>query len=425
MNKAEQFLREKGIKSINELEDANDLVQYNAFVLQDIKAEQKDLQEKGASKEELAELEARLNSKTQEQIETLLKSVQSNQELVKELSKKQTVEFEVLSPFEKSIDDNLENIKKGASMPHSTKREFSVKTNFTATSVTNNTDSLRLPNIGQLAHRALSVWDSLPKLPVSPNQNGTVRYTDWDEATKVRAAAMVAEGGVFPESTAAFEEYSISLRKVGDTIPITEESLYDRARFTAELRMFLETNVNLITDQQVYSGDGTGNNMTGFNTTAIAYTPVASGISNPSLYDLLVKVKESMTAGKDSKYMPNVVYMNISDINRMKLEKDANFNYVAPPFASSGGGFFTVDGMIVVESNVVTSNTFTIADNRFIRVYEEPGMAVSTGLVGDQFKQDLITLKARRRANVLVRESDKQGVYKVTDIDAALVTLAL
>jgi hypothetical protein len=165
--------------------------------------------------------------------------------------------------------------------------------------------------------------------------------------------------------------------------------------------------------------------MTGFNTTAVAYTPVASGISNPSLYDLLVKVKEAMTAGKDSKYMPNVVYMNISDINRMKLEKDANFNYVAPPFASSGGGFFTVDGMIIIESNVVTANTFTIADNRFIRVYEEPGLAVSTGLVGDQFKQDLITLKARRRANVLVRESDKQGVYKVTDIDAALVTLAL
>lgn len=421
----QEYLTAKGLGKAEELTN-DDLIKHNGEYLKEMNSERDQILAGKADTEEvksmLKELEDSINSTSAKQIETLLSAVKSQGAAIEKLNQKE-VTFEVLSPFEKSIEDNMENIKKGVSQPHSESRTFTVKANFVAGSVVNNTDALRLSDIGQLAHRKLSIWESLPKLPVPKDANGTVRYSDWDEATKVRAAATILEGGTFPESTAAFQEYSISLEKIGDTIPISEESLYDRARFAAELRLFLETNVNLIADQQVYDGNGTSPNLNGFFTTATTFVAAASAITDASIYDLFVKVKEAMTAGKNSKVMPNVAYMNIVDINKYKLKKDANNNYVMPPFVDQSGN--RIDGITVIESNAVTANTMVMADNRFIRVYEEPGMQVSTGLVADQFKQDLITLKARRRANVLVRQADRIAVYKVTDIGAALTTLAL
>ena len=426
------FLTQKGYKKLEEL-STDEQVKYQAEYLKEMRDHEKELREKALEDQSeeiqkaIKDAEERVNATMAKQIEALLAVTKVQGEAIEKHMLSGAQIGVVLDPFQKSIEENMEKIKKGAELPHTEKREFVVdlsgKAAFTAASVVSNTDALRLQDIGQLATRRLTIWESLPKVPVPRDANGTVRYTDWDEASIARAAAMLAEGDTFPESTAVFEEYSISLKKVGDTIPITEESLYDRARFAAELNLFLQTNVNLITDQQVFLGDGTGNNMNGFYTTAIDFVAVASAIADPSIYDLFVKVREAMTAGKDSKYMPNVAYMNIIDINRYKLKKDANNNYVMPPFVDDNGN--VIDGVTVIESNIVAANTLCMADNRFIRVYEEPGLSVSTGLVGDQFRQDLITLKARRRAEVLVRQADRQAVYRVTDISADLVTLGL
>lgn len=424
------FLSQKGYGEAGKLTN-DEVIKHNAEYLKEMRGHQKEMQDEALKelKEEqkkeheksLKELEDKVSKAMADQISALLSATKTQGEAISKLMEK-GVEVEVLSAFEKSVEDNMENIKKGSNEPHNETRTFSVKANFTAASVTGNTDALRLQDIGQLAHRKISVWDSLPKVPVPKDANGTVRYTDWDQASIVRAAATIAEGGAFPESTAVFVENSITLKKIGDTIPITEESLYDRARFAAELRLFIMTNVDLVADQQVYDGDDTGNNLKGLATTATAFVPAASGISDASIYDLIVKMREAMTAGKDSKYMPNVAYMNIVDINAYKLKKDANENYVMPPFVSDSGK--VIDGITIIESNAVTANTLTMVDNRFVKIYEEPGVSVSTGLVADQFKEDLITLKARRRAQVLVREADRGAVYHSDDIAADLVTLA-
>jgi hypothetical protein len=69
------------------------------------------------------------------------------------------------------------------------------------------------------------LYDVLPKISISnkANDNGIIKYHDWDEATTARATAMVAEGWSFPESTAKFIERTIPIRKIGDTLVVTEE----------------------------------------------------------------------------------------------------------------------------------------------------------------------------------------------------------
>jgi hypothetical protein len=114
--------------------------------------------------------------------------------------------------------------------------------------------------------------------------------------------------------------------------------------------------------------------------------------------------------------------MNLTDINKMKLKKDANNNYMLPPFVDRSGN--VVDGLTIVEDNTVVANTMFMGDSRFARIYERTGLDLAQGLVGSQFIEDAITLKVRKRMAFLIREVDKTGFLQVTDITAALVTLA-
>lgn len=299
-----------------------------------------------------------------------------------------------------------------------------VKALLLRSGITSNEQATDLTDIGQLATRKLSAYDIFPKITISEsNNNGVIRYYDWDSATTARAAASIAEGAAFPESTAKFAKGSINLEKIGDTLPVTEEFFEDEAMFAAELEFFLRTNVELEIDNQIINGDGTSNTLVGLVSRANTFTAVASGITDASIYDLVAKVKENITSTGGQKYNPNFAVMNIADINKMKLKKDANNNYVMPPFVSRDG--VNVDGITIVECNAVTANTMVIGDSRYAKIYEKTGVEVSKGLVNAQFSEDEMTLKVRKRLAFLIRNADQNGFRKVTDITAALATLAL
>jgi len=84
----------------------------------------------------------------------------------------------------------------------------------------------------------------------------------------------------------------------------------------------------------------------------------------------------------------------------------------------------TIPGLTIVEDNNLADNTLVVGDSRFGRIYEKPGVVISEGLVNAQFTSDLKTLKARVRILFLIRNVDKTGFLKCTNINTALATLA-
>lgn len=360
------------------------------------------------------------------------KSVEKNQAIVLELVRKQGAELlqmkkDGLQSSEKALtlkDAVKENLGKLSDLANKkTGVELTVKAVSNRASIDGNESAFDLPSIGQLATQNVNILNVFPTQTVGiGTHSGEIRYYDWDEETTVRAAAMIAEEGTFPESTAKFKKYVISLKKVGDTLPVTEEFFEDENLFYNELERFLRLNVDLKVADNMVNGDGTGNNLTGLITSSTAYTPVASGITDASIYDLIVKVKEAITKTGGGKYMPDVVFMNLPTINKYKLKKDANKNYVMPPFVSADGK--VIDGMLVVEVNQMADNVLVVGERKFGTVYAMNGVTFAQGEVANQFIEDEMTLKVRKRVLFLIRNSDKNGFYKVTDIDAALTTLA-
>jgi hypothetical protein len=298
--------------------------------------------------------------------------------------------------------------------------EVELKAITNRASISGNTNAYVLPEIGQLGVKARALYDVLPKMPISnkSNDNGIIKYHDWDEATIARATAMVAEGGTFPESTAKFIERTMPIRKIGDTLVVTEEFGEDADQANSELNRFLEVNVNTFIDAQIINGDGTGEALTGLLASAPDYTPVASGISGANIKDLVRKMRTAIVKNRGSKYSPDIVIMNSDTFDRYYLAKDLDNNYL---FDTVNG---TIAGLAVVEDNNMPDNQLVVADRRFGTIYEKSGIVLSEGLVNAQFTSDAKTIKARKRMAMLIRVVDRTGFLHCTNVTTALATLA-
>jgi HK97 family phage major capsid protein len=320
--------------------------------------------------------------------------------------------------LEEVIGESKELLKAMAS--RATREELTIKAATLRTSIADNASAVELDTIGQLARRTRSFYEFLQKLPVGDgNHNGTIRYVDWD-STSVKAAAAVAEGGAFPESEAKLITKTEQLKKVGDTLPVSDEFFEDQVLAAAELRMFLDLNVQDKIATDIINGNGVDENLNGILNQIPAYTlPVAPSVENANIYDLAVKVAEQITTNAGSKYAPDFAVMNIADINKLKLQKDAEGRYL---FQLNDGRILAMN---IIEDNNVTANVMFMGDSRYVRCYEKSGVVLSEGTINAQFTSDMRTLKAKKRLLLLVREADKSGFRKVTSISAALTALTI
>ncbi len=363
-----------------------------------------------ALKEELKAIE---KMATTEQVETLKGNLD---ELASKLLVLETKGSNVVKTLKEELEENKETLKNIAS---GQRGEIEIKALANRTSISGNTNAYVLPTIGQLGVKARALYDVLPKIQISnrSNDNGVIKYHDWDEATTVRAAAMVAEGATFPESTAKFIERTISIRKIGDTLPVTEEFGEDSALASAELERFIDINVNTKVDDQLINGAG-GANLTGLLVSAPDYTPVASGISGANIKDLVRKMRTAIVKTRGSKYSPDIVVMNSDTFDRYYLAKDSHNQYLFDPVNG------TIGGLAVVEDNNMPDNQLVVGDRRFATIYEKGGVVLSEGMVDAQFTSDSKTIKARKRMALLIREVDKTGFLHCTNVTTALTTLA-
>lgn len=296
--------------------------------------------------------------------------------------------------------------------------DVDIKADTVRASVATSEQSFHLPSIGQLGVKERNLYNVLPKINLGRgDHNGIVSYVDWDEDTTVRAAAAIAEGAVFPESTAKFKYYKEALKKVGDTLPVSEEFGEDQVSAAAELSRFIAVNVEQEISRQLAVADGTSNTFRGLINRSTTYTAVGAAITDANLKDLVRKMRTSMVKGRGSKYRPDIVVMNSDTFDQYYLKKDSQNRYL---FDDATG---TLAGMSVVEDNFIPDNQLIVGDRRFASIYQMGGIVLSEGLVSAQFVEDMKTLKARKRMMMLIREVDRTGFLLCADIEAALTTL--
>jgi HK97 family phage major capsid protein len=385
-------------------------------------------------KSEFDEMKTALGKINSDQEKALELKVQEMQDMVKRMNDRvknlnKEREREGKSKFELSLidtktnkdtdlKDEIEGHKEG------NKFRFQVKGTFTGGDVgtiTDNIYSQRVPGIGQYAAAKLVLSNFFPVSPIQVNGNGTAVYEDWDKASSTESAAFIAEGATYPESTAKFKTYSITIEKIGDSISMTWEAMNDFQRFIAELSRFLTRNIAAVVNQALWNGTGVTPQFAGIYTRVDAFNAVAytgPTTTTPDLLDLIKVLSKEIMDGKDDKYAPNFAFVDWDEYLELALEKDTTGRLIYP------NGIPSVMGVTIYPTSFVTANTMVIGQREYVECIGDPNnVEIEIGYKSGDWEADKESMKGRVRSCLLIREADKDSFLKVTDIDAALTAI--
>jgi len=356
-------------------------------------------------------------------IETLTKAIETQGLKMNELfENKRNTEVPDLKTVLVSKKALIEGLANGTEKAISF--EIPIKTLVQTSLVGGSTIGQRLPDIGQIPTGAAILGTLFRHAPVEAGMNKTIRYID--RTTSTSGAAGRSEGAVFGESAIAWTEYSFAVPEIADSIPVTKESFRFISFIQAEIERLLSINMAQKEDTYYWDGTGVAPISKGVYTYATAFDYVtyaaAAGSWLPAkanIYDLFLIMKEQISNGKESKYLPNLVLVNPGDSIQMFGTKDVNGNYVKHPLMNGNN----LAGMTIIETSQVDKGTALVCDNRFATIYDAENMTIEMGYVGDQFKEGKMTLRAYKSTGILVRNSDAGAFLKCADITAALAAI--
>jgi len=230
-----------------------------------------------------------------------------------------------------------------------------------------------------------------------------------------------AELEEIPEKDFEFQEFKAPLKKVAVINRHSVELLQDAPQLVAAIKTMLQEDVNLVVDSQLLTGSGTGDNLPGVFGAASVLNQAAIGtkrVQDANLYDVIrVAITKIAVSGK-GRFQATHVLLNPEDADELDLTKDANGQYILPPFRSADGT--TIKGARVIENVGVAAGTFLVGDFRKLHVGRKGGIQIEfTNSHGDDFKHDILAVKVRRRLAAYVRSNDN-GAFWTGNIDSVI-----
>lgn len=209
-------------------------------------------------------------------------------------------------------------------------------------------------------------------------------------------AGMTAEGAAKTQADFNVVETSVAVKKITSWIKVSKEMIADLPFMRNEINNELMELVELKLDAQVLSGDGTGDNLTGILTNAVAWSAgnFADLFVAPNETDVLRVAIAQIQTGL---FNPNYVVLHPEDVAKLELEKTTTGEYTYP-MTLTIDGVVRVKGVPVIENTGITAGTFLVGDftKSNLRIRED--LNIQVGYVNDDFTKNLITILCEARA---------------------------
>jgi len=174
----------------------------------------------------------------------------------------------------------------------------------------------RLPGLNEIASREIRIFDLVTVASTTSNK------IEWVyQANKDGSAGPTAEGSLKNQIDFDIVVASESVKKFTAFIKISEEMLGDIDFMSNAVNAELLRELLKVVETQIYSGDGTGNNLNGIKTvsTAFAAGSFAGTVDNANKVDVLrAAVNQILIADQPA---PNAILMHPSDLTSLLFEK--------------------------------------------------------------------------------------------------------
>lgn len=341
-----------------------------------------------------ATLKADLTSATEKAAEAIEKSESLEQELVKireSLSQRKQAQKSLGTRFAESdeVKAFLERKSKSASM------EFKAITE--ATTGTGDAGDLivpqRVPGIIAQPDRPMVIRDLLSNSSTVSNSIDFVQETGF-----TNAAAMVAEGALKPESDIKFELQSAPVRTLAHWIMASIQVLDDVPQLMGYIDQRLRYGLMLEEEEQLLSGDGTGQNLLGIIPQATAFDTGRAQVGDTAI-DI---IRRAMTQVRIAEYRPDAIVIHPDSWEDIELTKTTDGAYVwANPAMAKTPALWSLP---VVTTTALASGEFLVGNFQMAAtVWDRMQARVDVAREdGDNFKKNMVTIRGEERLALTV-----------------------
>ncbi|WP_338683937.1 phage major capsid protein [Streptomyces acidiscabies] len=208
------------------------------------------------------------------------------------------------------------------------------------------------------------------------------------------AGALVpnAGGGYKPESALAAAKVTTPVRTIAHWIPITKRALSDAAQIRTLIDAFLRYGLEEELEDQMISGDGTGENFEGLGNVSGVQAQAWDTNALTTLRKAKTKVR---TVGRS---VANAYLLNPADLETVDLLQDneGRFYFGGPGGVGSASVLW---GLPVIETEAVPAGTGYVGDFRKAILWDREQASITvTDSHADFFVRNLVAILAEMRA---------------------------
>jgi HK97 family phage major capsid protein len=247
--------------------------------------------------------------------------------------------------------------------------------------------SIRLPGAVDAVTRPIQVLDVIP---IGRTDQAAIVFME--ETTRTHASAEKAEGVAYAESTFVLTERTSNVRKITDSIPVTDEQLEDVAQAESYLNSRIVFGLRQRLDGQILGGDGIAPNLQGLNTLTGTNT---QALGTDPIPDAIYKAGRQVRV--TGRAIPTHVLLHPVDWEKIRLLRTADGLYIWGNPSESGPE--RIWGWPVVQQDILTAGTAFVGSfqPQWVSLFERRGVDVQIGYSGTQFLEGKRTVRADMR----------------------------
>lgn len=250
-------------------------------------------------------------------------------------------------------------------------------------------------------------------------------YAMWiEELDEQGNPIFIGEGVTKTQLSVRYEEREMKAKKIAVFGKVTTEFL----RYLPQLVSYINNNLikrmDIATENGLFNGDGTGDNLTGLTEYATEFdggVGVAGGpglvgaVPNANNYDVIKAIQLQVF---NSYGVGSVLFVKPEFEALMVLQKDNEGRYLMPPFVSSDGT--RIAGMKIVPTNALSALDidFIGGDMSVVNVHFLEQSRIQVGLDGNDFTNNKKTILAEQQLVQFVSANDTQVLVQGTFAEA-------
>ena len=243
-------------------------------------------------------------------------------------------------------------------------------------------------------------------------------YAMWiEELDEQGAPIFIGEGDTKTQLSVRYEERQAVAKKIAVYGKVTTEFMDDLPQLISYMQNNLMKRVDIKTENDLFAGAGTGDNIKGLDKFAVAFTgsTMVDSVIEPNEFDVLTA---AILQVKKAFGTPTGFFVNEGFLARMIASKTVSGEYTEPAafLGRDTEGYTTLQGVRLIGTNALDALgiDFIGGDLSVINVLFRQGMRVQIGLDGNDFIENKKTILLEQRLVQFVSANDVNVLVKGT-----------